>query len=38
MKEALAPLLPPDILDRAKRGFGTPHGCMVEGRAEAAGD
>jgi asparagine synthase (glutamine-hydrolysing) len=29
MKEALAPLLPPDILDRAKRGFGTPMGAWL---------
>ncbi len=30
MKEALSPLLPPDILDRKKRGFGTPMGAWLK--------
>ena len=30
MKEALASQLPPDILDRAKRGFGTPIGAWLK--------
>ena len=30
MKEALADLLPPDILDRKKRGFGTPMGAWLK--------
>jgi asparagine synthase (glutamine-hydrolysing) len=30
MKEALAPLLPRDILDRKKRGFGTPMGAWLK--------
>jgi len=31
MKEALGELLPPDILDRKKRGFGTPMGAWLKG-------
>jgi len=31
MKEALAELLPADILDRQKRGFGTPMGAWLKG-------
>jgi len=31
MKEALRDLLPPDILDRKKRGFGTPMGAWLKG-------
>ena len=31
MKEALGDLLPPDILDRKKRGFGTPMGAWLKG-------
>ncbi|MBX3601535.1 MAG: asparagine synthase (glutamine-hydrolyzing) [Rubrivivax sp.] len=30
MKSALAPTLPADILDRAKRGFGTPMGAWLK--------
>jgi asparagine synthase (glutamine-hydrolysing) len=30
MKEALQPLLPPDILERPKRGFGTPMGSWLK--------
>ena len=30
MKEALADLLPPDILDRRKRGFGAPMGAWLK--------
>ncbi|MBS0446973.1 MAG: asparagine synthase (glutamine-hydrolyzing) [Proteobacteria bacterium] len=30
MKESLAGLLPPDILDRKKRGFGTPMGAWLK--------
>jgi asparagine synthase (glutamine-hydrolysing) len=30
MKEAVADLLPPDILDRKKRGFGTPMGAWLK--------
>jgi asparagine synthase (glutamine-hydrolysing) len=30
MKEALAPQLPPEILNRAKRGFGTPIGAWLK--------
>jgi asparagine synthase (glutamine-hydrolysing) len=30
MKNALADLLPPDILDRKKRGFGTPMGAWLK--------
>jgi asparagine synthase (glutamine-hydrolysing) len=30
MKQALAPMLPPDILHRAKRGFGTPMGAWLK--------
>src|SRR5581483_6341008 len=29
MKEALAPVLPADILNRKKRGFGTPMGAWL---------
>lgn len=32
MKQALADLLPPDILDRKKRGFGTPIGAWLKGQ------
>jgi len=31
LKKALAPLLPQDILDRKKRGFGTPMGAWLKG-------
>jgi asparagine synthase (glutamine-hydrolysing) len=31
MKQALGDLLPPDILDRKKRGFGTPMGAWLKG-------
>jgi asparagine synthase (glutamine-hydrolysing) len=31
MKNALADLLPPDILERKKRGFGTPMGAWLKG-------
>lgn len=30
MKEAMKPLLPPDILDRKKRGFGMPMGAWLK--------
>ena len=30
MKTALADVLPPDILDRKKRGFGTPMGAWLK--------
>lgn len=30
MKQALADILPPDILDRKKRGFGTPMGAWLK--------
>jgi asparagine synthase (glutamine-hydrolysing) len=30
MKEALSPLVPRDILDRSKRGFGTPMGAWLK--------
>lgn len=32
MKQALAELLPPDILERKKRGFGTPIGAWLKGQ------
>jgi asparagine synthase (glutamine-hydrolysing) len=32
MKEALADVLPQDILDRQKRGFGTPMGAWLKGQ------
>lgn len=32
MKRALADMLPADILDRPKRGFGTPMGAWIKGR------
>lgn len=32
MKQALAELLPPDILNRKKRGFGTPIGAWLKGQ------
>jgi asparagine synthase (glutamine-hydrolysing) len=31
LKEALAGILPPDILERKKRGFGTPMGAWLKG-------
>jgi asparagine synthase (glutamine-hydrolysing) len=31
MKAALADILPPDILNRKKRGFGTPMGAWLKG-------
>ena len=30
MKQSLADLLPPDIIDRKKRGFGTPMGAWLK--------
>jgi asparagine synthase (glutamine-hydrolysing) len=30
LKEAVSPLLPPDILERGKRGFGTPIGAWLK--------
>ncbi len=38
MKEALADVLPPEILDRKKRGFGTPMGAWLKARTGPGAD
>jgi asparagine synthase (glutamine-hydrolysing) len=38
MKEALADVLPPDILERKKRGFGTPMGAWLKGQLSGVVD